>query len=182
MQFVSKMIRSVWKRKTNDVYLIGLQHLDLNDGDVRDEIIRINDLRGAIATDIAAGGQCARRDHRRPDAERRRLQVATLLLSASLSTAVDAVKGMTKQRLLECLIAPQRSVIEFAEAFDHLRREAWYLHRDESDAYYFSNIENLTKRLSTEAERAPAEQGRRRDAAPARANLRSRSARPRTRS
>jgi len=34
-------------------------------------------------------------------------------------------------------------------------REAWYLHRDQSDAYYFSNTENLTKRLATEAERAP---------------------------
>ena len=38
MQFVSKMIRSVWARPTNDVYLIGCQHLDLNIPEVREEL------------------------------------------------------------------------------------------------------------------------------------------------
>lgn len=156
MQFVARAIQSVWQRATNDVYLIGLQHLDLNDSDVRDELLRINDLRGAIATDIASGGSSHAETIDAQTGTDAALQAATLLLSASLSTAVDGVKGLTKQRLLERLIAPNRSVLEFAEAFDHLRREAWYLHRDESDAHYFSNVENLTKRLSTEAERAPA--------------------------
>jgi len=153
--FVAKMVRSVWGRGTNDVFLIGLQHLDLNRTDVRDEVVRINDLRNAIAKDIAAGGEAHAEVidvELNSDAAS---QVATLLLAASLSKAVDAVKGLTKQRLLECLIAPQRDVHEFAEAFDLLRRESWYIHKDASDAFYFSNVENLTKRLSTEAERAP---------------------------
>lgn len=158
MQFVSKMIRSVWNRKTGDVYLIGLQHLDLRDDDVREEIIRINDLHGAIATDICAGGSAHAevidaQDESGGDAA---MQVATLLLSASLSNAVDAVKGMTEQQMLSCLIAPQRSAHEFKEAFAALRSEAWYLHCDFSNSsYYFSNIENLQKRLMGEAERAP---------------------------
>ncbi|MBX3024939.1 DUF499 domain-containing protein [bacterium] len=156
MQFVSRAIHSVWTRPTNDVYLIGLQHLDLNDADVRDEVLRINDLRGAVATDIASGGGAHAETIDAQTGGDAAMQVATLLLSASLSTAVDGVKGLTKQRVLERLIAPNRSVLEFAEAFDHLKRDAWYLHRDESDAYFFSNVENLTKRLSTEAERAPA--------------------------
>lgn len=156
MQFVSRAIHSVWQRKTNDVYLIGLQHLDLNDNEVRDEVLRISDLRGAIATDIASAGSAHAETIDAQTQNDAAAQAATLLLSASLSTAVDGVKGLTKQRLLERLIAPNRSVLEFAEAFDHLRREAWYLHRDEGDAHYFSNVENLTKRLSTEAERAPA--------------------------
>jgi hypothetical protein len=156
MQFVSRAIHSVWERSTNDVYLIGLQHLALNHSDVRDEVLRINDLRGAIATDIASGGSAHAETIDAQSGSDAATQVATLLLSASLSTAVDGVKGLTKQRLLERLIAPNRSVLEFAEAFDHLRREAWYLHRDESDAHYFSNVENLTKRLNTEADRAPA--------------------------
>lgn len=155
MQFVAKAIRSVWNRKDNDVYLIGLQHLDLNDGEVRDEVIRINDLRGAIATDIAAGGSSHAETIDAQAQQDAASQVATLILSASLSTSTDAVKGLTKQQLLERLIAPNRSVLEFSEAFDALKREAWYLHRSESDSFYFTNTENLTKRLSTEAERAP---------------------------
>jgi hypothetical protein len=155
MQFVSRLIRSVWRRKDNDVYLLGLQHLDLNDSEVRDEVLRINDLRGAIATDVAAGGAAhAETINHEMDTDAGS-QVATLLLASSLSTAVDAVKGMSRQRLLEHLIAPHRTAEEFSDAFGHLVREAWYLHHDQSDAYYFSNTENLTKRLATEAERAP---------------------------
>lgn len=158
IQFVSKMIVSVWSRPTNDAFLIGLQHLDLANEEVRDEVLRINDLHGAIATDIRGGGSAHAevidaQDESRGDAA---VQVATLLLTASLSSAVDAVKGLTEQQLLSCLIAPQRSAHEFKEAFALLRKEAWYLHTDPaSGAYYFSNIENLQKRLIGEAERAP---------------------------
>jgi hypothetical protein len=83
-------------------------------------------------------------------------QVATILLASSLSTAVEAVKGLTKQRMLEFLVAPLRPALEFSEAFEHLKAEAWYLHKDRSEAYYFANTENLTKRLASEAQRAPA--------------------------
>jgi len=155
MQFVAKLIRSVWNRSTNDVHLIGLQHLDLKDPEVRDELSRICDLRGAIATDISGGGSAHAETIDGAMSSDAGTQVATLLLSASLSTAVDAVRGMNKQRLLECLIAPNRSVLEFSDAFEHLKSEAWYLHRDAGELYYFSSTENLTKRLASEAERAP---------------------------
>lgn len=156
MQFVAGMIRSVWNRPNNDVHLIGLQHLNLNDADVRDEINRISDLRNAIAHDVAAGGPAVAEMIDVEKSSDSGSQVAALLLSSSLSSAVDAVKGLTRQRLLEILVAPQRDVLDFADAFDKLKAEAWYLHKDQSEAYYFANNENLTKRLSMEAERAPA--------------------------
>ncbi len=155
MQFISKIIRSVWNRHANDVYLMGVQHLNLNDTEVGEEIIRICDLRNAIAHDIASAGSA----HAEVIDERMNSdagsQVAALIMSASLSTAVDAVKGMTKQQLLEYLITPDRTALEFDQAFEYLRKGAWYLHRNANDAFYFSNIENLTKRLEKEAERAP---------------------------
>ena len=156
MQFVSRMIKSVWGRPTNDVYLIGLQHLNLNDPDVREEISRISDLRGAIASDVAAGGSSHAEVIDQQTNSDAGSQVATLLLASSLSTAVEAVKGLTKQRTLEFLVAPLRPALEFSEAFEHLKAEAWYLHKDRSEAYYFANTENLTKRLASEAQRAPA--------------------------
>lgn len=155
MQFVSRMIKSVYGRPANDVHLIGLQHLNLNDPDVREEISRISDLRGAIASDVAAGGSAHAEVIDQQTNSDAGSQVATLLLASSLSTAVEAVKGLTKQRLLEFLVAPLRSALEFSEAFDHLKSEAWYLHKDRSEAYYFANTENLTKRLASEAQRAP---------------------------
>ena len=57
--------------------------------------------------------------------------------------------------MLEYLIAPNRRVVEFQDAFEAFRGEAWYLHRKENDAWYFSNIENLRKRIDHGPEHAP---------------------------
>ena len=155
MQFAAKIIKSVWQRPTNDVYLIGCQHLALNVSDVRDEINNISNLQGAIATDVAAGGSAHAEvvdANLNSDAAS---QVAALILTASLSESVDAVKGLTKSQLLECLVAPTRPAQEFQQAFDALRADAWYLHRKENDAWYFSNNENLRKRIDNRARNAP---------------------------
>lgn len=155
MQFVSKMIKSVWTRPINNVYLIGCQHLNLNLMDVREEMNKISNLQGAIAHDVAsAGGAVAETvdGHNQNDAAS---QCAALLLTGSLSESVDAVKGFAKPQMLEYLIAPNRTVIEFQDAFEALRSGAWYLHRKDNDAYYFSNIENLQKRIENRALNAP---------------------------
>ncbi len=155
MQFISKMIRSVWNRGPNDVYLMGVQHLNMNDAEVREEVVSICDLQNAIAHDIAANQEAVAEvvdSSLNSDAAS---QIATLVMVSSMSTAVDAVKGLTKQQVLEYLTAPERPAIEFDQAFDAVRKGAWYLHRNSNDAFYFSNVENLTKRLEMEAVRAP---------------------------
>ena len=156
MQFISKIIKSVWERPYNDVYiLIGCQHLNLNISDVREETNKISNLQGAIAHDIASGGSAVAELVDASFTNDAASQIASLLLTASLSESVDAVKGFTKVQLLECLIAPQRGVIEFQDAFEAFRSDAWYLHRKENDAWYFSNIENLRKRIDNRAINAP---------------------------
>jgi len=155
MQFVSKIIGSVWARPTNDVYLIGCQHLNLNIPEVREEINKISNLQGAIAHDIAANGTAIAELVDSNLGHDGASQIASLLLTASLSESVDAVKGFSKVQFLEYLVAPQRRASEFESAFEALRSEAWYLHRKENDAWYFSNIENLRKRIDSRALNAP---------------------------
>lgn len=155
MQFVSKMLKSVWERQANDVYLIGCQHLDLNIPDVREEVARISDLQGAISTDVAAGGSAHAEIVDANLGGDLASQVARLLLVASLSESVDAVKGLTKAQAVEYLVAPHRSAVEFDQAFEELRKECWYLHRKENDAWYFSKNENLRKRIDNRAKNAP---------------------------
>ena len=60
------------------------------------------------------------------------------LLMASLPEANGAVKGLTKLQVVENLVAPLRSAIEFDEAFEQLRGECWYLHRRDNDAWVFA--------------------------------------------
>lgn len=68
---------------------------------------------------------------------------------------MDAVKGFAKPQMLEYLIAPNRTAIEFQDAFEALKADAWYLHRKDNDAFYFSNVENLRKRIENRAVSAP---------------------------
>jgi len=65
------------------------------------------------------------------------------------------VKGFAKPQMLEYLIAPNRTAIEFQDAFEALKADAWYLHRKDNDAFYFSNVENLRKRIENRAVSAP---------------------------
>ena len=143
------MVKSALGRPSNDVYLVGCQHIDLAQPDVRDVITNVYDLSGAIAHDIAGTG--TERAHAQTIDDQLETdsasQVARLLLMASLSEANDAVKGLTKSQVVENLVAPHRSAHEFDEAFEKLRTECWYLHRKENDAWYYSKNENLKKKI-----------------------------------
>ena len=76
-------------------------------------------------------------------------------LTASLSTAVNAVKGLTREELVETLAMPNRKPSEFLEAFEQLEASAWYLHHTPEGRYYFDRQENLTKLLQSLANDAP---------------------------
>lgn len=157
MQFVAKMLKSVWQgEQASEVYLVGCQHLDFSLGDVREEIIRIGKLEGALTKDVSSTDGSAHAQivdqNKGNDAA---TQAAKLLLTASLSESVDAIKGLSKSTLIEYLIAPHRSASEFDHAFDELQTECWYLHKKDNEVWYFSNIENLRKRIQNRADTAP---------------------------
>ena len=157
MTLAAMMVRSVRDRKLNDVYLVGCQHIDLSKQDIRDGVTNIYDLSGAIAHDIAGTGH--ERGHAQIIDEQMgrdaASQIASLVLMASLPEANGAVKGLNKLQIVENLVAPQRSPIEFDEAFEKLRTECWYLHRRDNDAWVFARNENLRKKIEKYAEGAP---------------------------
>ena len=81
-----------------------------------------------------------------------------MLLTASLSTAVNAVKGLTREEMVECLVSPLREPSEFLAAFEELEKVAWYVHHTPEGRYYFDRQENLTKLLQSLAHDAPENQ------------------------
>ena len=159
IELVSRLLRSVWNRKDNDVYLIGPQHFDLSDALVRDKITEISGMRDVIARDLWDAQRSAHSQQidisLKNDAA---TQVGTLLLTASLSAAVTAVKGLTKEEIVECLITPHRGATEFLSAFEELEKTAWYLHYKDGERFYFDRQENLTKLLQSLANDAPENQ------------------------
>jgi hypothetical protein len=159
IELVSRLLNSVWKRQANDVFLIGPQHFDLSLPEVRDKLTEISGMRDVIARDLWDAQQSA---HTQvidlQSGKDTAQQVGSLLLTASLSTAVNAVKGLTREEMVACLVSPLREPSEFLTAFEELEGMAWYLHHTPEGRYYFDRQENLTKLLQSLAQEAPENQ------------------------
>ena len=159
IELVSRLLRSVWDRQANDVFLIGAQHFDLSITEVRDKLTEISGMRDVIAKDLWDAQQSA---HAQiidlQTGKEAATQVGTLLLTASLSTAVNAVKGLTREEMVECLVSPLREPSDFLAAFEELEKVAWYVHHTPEGRYYFDRQENLTKLLQSLAHDAPQNQ------------------------
>jgi hypothetical protein len=156
IELVSRLLRSVWERPANDVFLIGPQHFDLGIQEVRDKLTEISGMGDVIAKDLWDAHDSA---HAQvidlQTGTEAATQVGSLLLTASLSTAVNAVKGLTREEIVECLVSPLREPSEFLAAFEALEKSAWYLHHTTEGRFYFDRVENLTKLLQSLAHDAP---------------------------
>ncbi|MCX8571145.1 anti-phage-associated DUF499 domain-containing protein [Aminobacter sp. MET-1] len=157
MTIAALMIRSVQKRKTNDVYLIGPQHLDLADRGIRDMVNNIYDLDAAITVDVVdTGSSDAHAELIDADAGNDAAsQAARLILMASLAESSDAVKGLQPADILSFLVAPLREENDFVAALENLTSKCWYLHKRDNGSWYFSKNENLTKKIENMARNAP---------------------------
>ncbi|HEX2957852.1 MAG TPA: DUF499 domain-containing protein, partial [Chitinispirillaceae bacterium] len=155
MELVSRLLKSVWS-SNEDVYLIGVQHFDLSIHEVREKLADISEMRDVIAKDLWDSTQSA---HAQiidiANGNNYAKQVGTLILTASLSTAINSVKGLTESEILECLIDPVNQPSGFKKAFLELDKTAWYLHQTQEGRSYFDHQENLTKKLQGYAEKAP---------------------------
>lgn len=155
MQFTARLLKSVEERETDDVFLIGTQHLNLNDDQVKDEIERIAPkLMPAVTRDIADKGNAIAEQIDVELAGDAAQQVMTLLLASSLSRAVGGRIGLSESELIEFLAAPQRKPDEFLQALQRLRESAWYLHREEQ-RFFIKETENLSRQIERNAKEVP---------------------------
>ncbi|EOB2784915.1 anti-phage-associated DUF499 domain-containing protein [Vibrio vulnificus] len=155
MQFTARLLKSVDQRKADDVFLIGTQHLDLNDEQVKDEIERISPkLVPAITRDIADKGDAIAEIIDAEQGSDASAQLMTLLLASSLSRAVGGRIGLSESEIIEFLAAPNRKADEFLDAIQKLREQAWYLHR-EDERFFIKETENLSRQIERSAKEVP---------------------------
>lgn len=155
MQFTARLLKSVDEREADDVFLVGTQHLNLNDEQVKDEIERIAPkLMPAVTRDIADAGNSIAEHIDVELAGDAAKQLMTLLLSSSLSRAVGGRIGLSESELIEFLAAPQRKPDEFLQALQRLRESAWYLHREEQ-RFFIKETENLSRQIERNAKDVP---------------------------
>ena len=155
MQFTARLLKSVEQRESDDVFLIGTQHLDLNDIQVKDEIERIAPkLLPAITRDIADKGNAIAETLAAEQSNDATTQLMTLLLASSLSRAVGGRIGLSESEIIEFLAAPNRKAGEFSNALEKLREQAWYLHR-EDQRFFIKETENLSRQIERNAKEIP---------------------------
>ena len=156
LSLTSAIIRGVWKPgRANTVHLIGVQHMDLNEPEMRTSDLPFADLLPAITEDIARGGQALAETVDRQLGSDAGTQAANVILSASLKPDVDDKIGILPKQVVEFLIAPGRPATEFEAAIDKLKT-GFHLHTDPQDGkIYYSPNETIEKRLSRELENAP---------------------------
>ncbi len=136
IELVSRLLRSVWERESNDVFLIEPQHFDLSIPEVRDKLTEISGMRDVIAKDLYDAQQSAHAQAIDLQAGKEAAtQIGALLLTAILSTAVSAVKGLTREEMVECLVSPLRGPSDFLAAFEELEKIAWYVHHTPEGRY-----------------------------------------------
>lgn len=156
IELISRLLKSIWERKDDDIFLISPQHFDLSIAAVREKLTEYSEMRDVIAKDIWDTNASAHAQIVSYNAgNEAAIQVGTLLLTSSLSTAVNAVKGLTKEELLECLVSPLHSLESFSSALEALESQAWYMHQTPEGKFYFDRQENLTKLLQSFAEGSP---------------------------
>ncbi|MDP1541034.1 MAG: DUF499 domain-containing protein [Moraxellaceae bacterium] len=155
MQFTARLLKSVEQRSIDDVFLVGTQHLDLNDEQVKDEIERISPkLIPAVTRDIADKGDAIAESIDAEQSNDAASQLMTLLLASSLSRAVGGRIGLSESEIIEFLAAPNRKADEFLDAIQKLREQAWYLHR-EDQRYFIKETENLSRQIERNAKEIP---------------------------
>lgn len=141
-------VRGALKSKEN-VFLIGLHHLDFNDQATLEEVRKINaSYTNAIARDIADRGNALAEKIDEADGNASASKVAKALLMSSLSSAEAPLRGLTDGELIECLIDPLIEVSEIKTALGRLQGQAWYLFQSVDQRVYFGQTANVTAEVT----------------------------------
>ena len=156
LSLMGAIVRCVWREgRPNTVHLVGVQHMNLNEPEMRTSDLPFSELLPAITEDIARGGQAVAETVDRQLGSDAGTQAANVILAASLKPDVDDKIGLPANQVVEYLVAPGRTASEFEAAIAKLET-GYHLHRDPREGrLYYSPNETIEKRLAREAENAP---------------------------
>jgi hypothetical protein len=140
---------------SDNIFLIGLQHLDFNDIGTLEEVRKINPhFSNAISKDIAdQGNSLAERidANIEPPTASTTQSVAKLILMSSLSLAKEPLRGLRENEIVEYLINPLIKVSEIKQAIGELAGQCWYLFRGTDERIYFGQTANVTAEITDTA-------------------------------
>ena len=158
LELASRLLKSIWQGSSGDACLAGAQHFDPSLADVRDKFRDIAKLDSALARDIwNEQGDAFAQELDRKNGHACATRAAMMLMMGSMAenAGAETVRGLTSRELFRYVTAPDAAAAPFREALEELRNCAWYLH-EEDGRLYFDRNENLTSKLASYAQSAPA--------------------------
>jgi len=139
-------------KSDEQIFLIGLQHLDFNQSAVVEEIRKINNhFTNAISKDIADRGNSLAEELDSELDSSAATSVAKLLMMASLSTAEQPILGLRRADLVEFLVDPLTRPPTIISALDKLTGRAEYLFKAPDERIYFGQTANVVSEINNTA-------------------------------
>lgn len=144
-------VRNAWASNDN-VFLIGLQHLDFNYPGTVEEIRKINNhYTNAISKDVADRGNALAEQVDAGEGSSTATAVAKLILMSSLSTAEQPILGLRRSEVIEFLIDPLTRTPAISSALDKLTGNAEYLFKGADERIYFGQTANVVSEINNTA-------------------------------
>lgn len=144
-------VRNAWK-SDEQIFLIGLQHLDFNHSGTVEEIRKINNhFTNAISKDIADRGNALAEQVDAGDGSSTASSVAKLIMMASLSTAEQPILGLRRSEIIEFLVDPLTRTPTISGAIDKLSGNAEYLFKGADERIYFGQTANVVSEINNTA-------------------------------
>lgn len=137
---------------SDQIFLVGLQHLDFNSQSVLEEVSKINRTFGnAISKDLADRGNANAEKVDAANGSDLAESLSKLVLMASLSTAADPILGLRRNEIVEFLIDPLTRTPAISAAVERFSSVAEFLFNSPDQRLYFGPTANVTSEVNNTA-------------------------------
>lgn len=140
-------MRGLWTDRPDRLDLVRLDHVDLGDREVAEDLSRRLDrptFEPVIRADIASSGGGEASHAEQVDAQMGASYATRLATASYLYSLTSEVPGVTAGELVGSILAPGDDPVVMQKALENLEATAWYLHVD-ARGYRFSTELSLNK-------------------------------------
>ena len=149
LRLFARVTRSLWERQTDGAGLIRLDHVDLAEREISEDLSSRLDratFDAVIRADVCSPAGGAPSHAELVDQQMGADYARRLAIAAYLFSLTQDVPGVTAGELIGSIFAPGDDPNVLVKALDTLERSAWYLHAD-ARGYRFSTEISLNKMI-----------------------------------
>ncbi len=147
LRLLARTVRGLWTDRRDRLDLIRLDHVDLGDREIAEDLSSRLDrpsFEPVIRADIASSGGGEASHAELVDAQMGARYATRLATAAYLYSLTTDVPGVTAGELVGSILAPGDDPVVMQRALENLEASAWYLHVD-ARGYRFSTELSLNK-------------------------------------